>query len=91
VFAAPWDLSGALKTALDDPTLRAYPLIPGSTLACAAKGVTARNGNDHFASSRQSGSYGKTFVVDVDAASVVRVSDRAACEAAATRLSGVAA
>jgi hypothetical protein len=41
VFAASWDLDGAAQIVYHDPTIDAYPVIPGSTLECAAQGVQA--------------------------------------------------
>jgi hypothetical protein len=41
VFAATWDLDGAAQITYRDPTINAYPIIPGSTLACTAHGVDA--------------------------------------------------
>jgi hypothetical protein len=38
-FAAPWDLNGAVQVSYHDPTLSAYPVIPGSTLTCTARGI----------------------------------------------------
>ncbi|HEV7938264.1 MAG TPA: hypothetical protein VGP18_09610 [Solirubrobacteraceae bacterium] len=40
VFAASWDLDGAVQVRYDDPTINAYPVIPGSTVTCTASGVT---------------------------------------------------
>ncbi len=40
-FAASWDLDGAVQIAYHDPTVNAYPVIPGSTLACNAQGIDA--------------------------------------------------
>ncbi len=39
VFAASWDLNGAVQVSYHDPTLNAYSMLPGDTLACTARGV----------------------------------------------------
>jgi len=41
VFAASWDLDGAVQVTYDDPTINAYPIIPGSAVACTATGIDA--------------------------------------------------
>jgi hypothetical protein len=41
VFAASWDLDGAAQIVYQDPMIDAYPVIPGSTLECAARGIHA--------------------------------------------------
>jgi hypothetical protein len=39
VFAASWDLDGAVQVTYDDPTINAYPIILGSTITCTARGI----------------------------------------------------
>jgi hypothetical protein len=41
VFAASWDLDGAAQITYDDPTVNAYPIIPGSTTTCTTDGLTS--------------------------------------------------
>ena len=63
VFAAPWDLAGALTLRWDDPSVRAYPIIGDWRIACGRHGLVLHNANDIFGA--QEGRYGQTYVVDV--------------------------
>ena len=63
VFAAVWDLRGALALRHSDATLRAYPILPGSRLRCGPSGVEMSNSNDTF--ERQAARYADAVFVDV--------------------------
>ena len=63
VFAAVWDLRGALRLRYSDPTLRAYPVLPGSRLRCGRSGLELHNDNDAF--ERQAARYADVLFVDV--------------------------
>ena len=63
VFAAVWDLRGALALRYSDTTLRAYPILPGSRLECGPSGVAMSNSNDVF--ERQAARYADAVFVDV--------------------------
>jgi hypothetical protein len=39
IFSANWDVNGMIKLQYKDGTLSAYPVLPGSSLICRAKGV----------------------------------------------------
>jgi hypothetical protein len=81
-FAAPWDLSGALQLEWDDPSVTAYPGIPGTWLDCRAGSVSAQNGNDVY--DPQDGQYGSSVVVDIENARAYWIVDRASCRRAAS-------
>ena len=85
VFATTWDLAGALAIRWDEPSLAAYPAIPGTTFVCGRRGLSARNDNNRF--SPQTARYGKAFVVDVARVRAFPVRDRASCRAVAARFS----
>jgi hypothetical protein len=63
VFAAVWDLRGALRLRYSDPALRAYPILPGSRLRCGRSALELSNGNDTF--ERQTARYADALFVDV--------------------------
>jgi hypothetical protein len=63
VFAAVWDLQGALALRYDDPSLRAYPVPPGTRVQCGRAGLELHNYNDAFA--RQTARYADAVLVDV--------------------------
>ena len=72
-----WDLKGAVRIALADPTLDAYPIYPGVEWAC---GATAMHPRSRFYSAEQSLSvYGKGVWVDFASGRVVVVSGREQC------------
>ena len=87
VFAAAWDLDGAVKLTWEDPSLAAYPAIPGTTFVCGERSFAAKNGNDDFLAPGldQSAPYGSAFVIDVASARVIHIRDRSACGSAAQR------
>lgn len=76
VFAVSWDLDGAAKLALRDPSIAAYPLSARSPLACEEDRVRARGA---LAGKSRPAPYGRTLVVDVRTGSVARPGSRAAC------------
>ena len=48
VFAARWDLDGAVKANWDDPSLVALPAVPGTHLLCGRHAAVMRNSNDNY-------------------------------------------
>lgn len=78
VFGATWDLDGAVKTTWRDATLRAFPLVPGSTVKCERGAMVARVPQPDVPDGTV-GAYGRAFVVDIRTSRVERVDDRAAC------------
>lgn len=86
VFAAIWDLSGALTVRYDDPSVVGYPALPGSRVECGPATLTLHDANDAFG--RQTGRYGQVYVVDVSRRRAIRVTDGRSCRAAGRALSG---
>jgi hypothetical protein len=84
VFAATWDLAGALRFHWDDPSLAAFPAIPGSSLNCGDGAVSLTNVNDAF--NPQTAPYGKAYAIDVTRSTAFPLWSRAACRSAARRL-----
>ena len=84
VYTAPglaafrhWDLKGAVRVALADPTLDAYPIYPGVEWVC---GATAMHPRSRFYSAEQSlSAYGKGVWVDFAGGRAVVVSGREQC------------
>jgi hypothetical protein len=72
VFAASWDLDGAVKLLWHDPTLHAVPAGPGG-LGCGAAGVTVADITTVPAS------YRRTFLVDVASGRAVRIDSARQC------------
>jgi hypothetical protein len=81
VFAAVWDLRGALALRYSDATLRAYPILPGSRLECGRSGVAMRNSNDVF--ERQAARYTDAIFVDVAGRRRLEPTGASACREAA--------
>jgi hypothetical protein len=81
VFAAVWDLRGALALRYSDTTLRAFPILPGSRLACGRSGVEMSNSNDVF--ERQAARYAKAVFVDVPGDRRLEPASARACRQAA--------
>jgi hypothetical protein len=65
VFAAIWDLRGALALRQHDPTLNAYPVPPDTRVRCDRGTIELDNYNDAFA--RQRARYADAVLVDVAA------------------------
>jgi hypothetical protein len=85
IFAATWDLAGALAIEWDEPSISAYPAVPRTSFACGERTISAENSLDAF--DPQAAEYGRAVVVDVAASHAVRVRDRASCVSAARRFS----
>jgi hypothetical protein len=83
VFAAPWDLNGAVKLVWNDASLSAYPVNTGDVLTCGRFAVQPPGPGY---SPAQAGPYGQVFFVDPQNRTVVRVDSRAECRAALKRL-----
>jgi hypothetical protein len=85
IFAATWDLAGALALEWDEPSISAYPAVPRTSFACGGREISAENWLDAF--DPQTAEYGRAVIVDVAASRAVRVRNRAACVSAAPRFS----
>ena len=72
-----WDLKGAVRVALADPTLDAYPIYPGVEWVCGAGAMYPRS---RFYSREQSlSTYGKGVWVDFASGRAVLIRDRSQC------------
>jgi hypothetical protein len=85
VFAATWDLAGALSLMWDDSSLAAYPGVPGTRFVCGRRMIAALNSNNSF--SPQTAPYGKAVVVDVAAPRAFWIDDLSDCRRLAGRFS----
>jgi hypothetical protein len=85
IFAATWDLRGALALEWDEPSISAFPAVAGTTFSCAERSMSAQNWLDAY--DPQTADYGRALVVDVATSTAVRLHDRASCLAAARRVS----
>jgi hypothetical protein len=90
VFVAPYDLGSAVALAWNDPSLSAYPVVPGSAFVCGARSISMRNWNTPIHGTAQQAPYGRAFVIDVSRARAVRIADRAACLSATQAVRGSA-
>jgi hypothetical protein len=77
VFSTTYDLDGAARATLDDPSLHAYPVWGDVRLTCGASRVVPA-GRRHFDASI-SAPYGRAVLVDVPTGRTARPIDRAAC------------
>jgi hypothetical protein len=76
IFAVPWDLSGALRLRYDEWDIQAYPMREPATVECRADAIVPVGGFDPNA---PSGSYGKTWFVDVTTRRAELVDSRSDC------------
>jgi hypothetical protein len=84
IFAAPWDLDGAIKLLYNDGTLDGYPVIAGITqVNCTASGV-APVGTGYAAA--ETGPYGLVTFVDGRTGSVLPIRNRQRCQRALRKL-----
>ena len=77
VFAAVWDLEGALQLRFRDQSLRGYPVSPGTRIECGGRALRLRNYNDRF--EPQLAPYGRSVVVDVAARRAHRLDGAGDC------------
>jgi hypothetical protein len=85
VFAAPWDLDGALKRDFR-PDVTGWAMLPGTTLECTASEVVVHSANEIYG--REAGPYGKVWLVDVPTARAVRIRSTSQCATAAPGFHG---
>lgn len=76
VFAATWDLNGAVRLQLGDPSLSAFPAFAGTTFVCRDDALHPE-GNGYGPA--QGEAYGRTFFVDVNGGRTARIFDRRSC------------
>jgi hypothetical protein len=82
IFAATWDLQGAVRMLYGDKTLDGQPVIPPMSMVCTAKGLYFNGLGYGPASARP---YGLAVLVDVPAGTAVRPMNRGQCQRAAGR------
>ncbi|MGH9281428.1 MAG: hypothetical protein ACRD0S_00670, partial [Acidimicrobiales bacterium] len=80
VFAATWDLNGAVQLLYDDPTLSGYPAHPSTRFDCGAAGVALQpaGGGPAFP-------YGGVYFVDIPTGAVDLITDADDCRTATAR------
>ena len=76
IFFSFWELRGAVQTVYDDPTLAAYPAVPGTSLACTATGAYLQGAGYPKAFGDV---YGQVYLVDVPTLRLARPETRAQC------------
>lgn len=85
IFAASWDLDGAIKVRRHDNTLDAYPVTTGTTVVCGDAAVSVERPG--FAGARPGGPglhpgrYGRVYMLDVASGRVARASGPRSCRA----------
>ena len=79
VFAAHWDLKGAVRLLWNDPSLQGWPA-PANGLVCSPSGASVAT----ITPPGVKAPYGRLVQVDLAAGTWVRVDRRAQCEALAT-------
>lgn len=82
VFAAPWDLSGAIQLRFHDPSLTAFPMVAGSRYDCTQRGVVGRS---PWTPQRQETTYGRALLLDLRRGEIARVASRSDCRAVVRR------
>lgn len=75
VFAATWDLNGAVEINYDDFTLTAVPIISGVGLSCMANGIASSVGPGPSGISP----YGRTTLVDIETDRASRPESQSQC------------
>jgi hypothetical protein len=80
IFYQSWELRGAVQTVFDDPSIAAYPALPGTTVACTADGAHFEGGG-YISSAGDV--YGDVFLVDIPSGRVERIESRSECVALA--------
>jgi hypothetical protein len=82
IFSAFWELKGAIAALYHDRSLAAYPALPGTTVACGARGARL-TGSGYGPTTGDV--YGEVYLVDVPSGRAVRLTSRSQCEAVASQ------
>jgi hypothetical protein len=77
IFAASWDLNGAVHRVANDPTLSAYPVLEGSVVRCGLAGVTVTGGV--LPAEATPAPYHHVVALDLPSRTVERLMDPRAC------------
>ncbi|MEX0874577.1 MAG: hypothetical protein WD646_00220 [Actinomycetota bacterium] len=86
VFAASWDLWGAVKLRRDDATLTAHPALPGISFECNERGLSAKGAFYlDIAEDVPETRYGRVFFVDIPTGRSASLDDRRECLSAVDR------
>ena len=80
VFAAPWDLNGALAMQLKDKTISARTILPSTRLSCSSGSLLFESPGERFAVP-----FAHLYLVDTRSGTAARPTDRVSCEAAARK------
>jgi hypothetical protein len=83
VFAWVWDMPGAMKVSFQDPSLGAFPILPGTTWQCNAKSMYPVS--PYGTGPGETGQYGNSWFVDATAGVAQRIDSKAECESAQQR------
>ncbi len=83
VFAAPWDLNGAVQLSWHDYSLTAYPALTGDVPSCGAVKVIPPGSG--YSAQQLAVGYGRTLFVNARTGDAVLIRDRAQCEAMLTQ------
>lgn len=82
IFSSQWELRGAVQVVFDDPSIAAYPALPGTRLACGRElAYLTGAGYGPGLGDR----YGEVYLLDVPSGRTERLTSRRACRAAAPR------
>jgi hypothetical protein len=86
VFAASWDLRGAVRYLYGDPSLVGLPILPGVQFVCSHTGVYPTGVGYGLANGAR---YGLAYLFEMPAGRVIPIGNRDACHAAvATAIPG---
>jgi hypothetical protein len=83
IFAAPWDLDGAVQLSYDNDTLTAYPALVTGLPVCGPTKVIPPGAG--YSAQQLAVAYGKTLFVNAQTGAVMRIRSRDQCQAALTR------
>jgi hypothetical protein len=78
IFSSFWELRGAVQVVYDDPSVAAYPALPGSKLICRERGAMLAGYPPEYGDQ-----YGEVFFVDIPTGRVSQVRTFGECLAAA--------
>jgi hypothetical protein len=83
VFTWVWDMPGAMKVSFNDPTLAAFPILPGTSWQCDEQSMFPIS--EFGTGAAETGGYGTSYFVDATRGVKERIDSKAECEAAQKR------